>query len=112
MPAPTHLTSWILPLKPFQFALWLAVVMCLVLETLALLVAKQFEQVLTENKSKWSSSLEFAYTTSLKLFISQGSNYRVTSNTVRTVLFACYMIDIIITSIYGGGLASTLTLPA
>ncbi|KNC22699.1 hypothetical protein FF38_01653, partial [Lucilia cuprina] len=112
VPAPTRLTSWYLPLKPFHLTLWFGVFGCLLLETLALLTARRFELTVIDNEaSNWWSCIQFGYITSLKLFISQGSDYIVNSHTVRTVLFACYMIDIIITSIYGGGLAATLTVP-
>ncbi|XP_061400436.1 uncharacterized protein LOC133336155, partial [Musca vetustissima] len=112
VPAPTRKTRWTLPITPFQYTLWLGVMFCLCWETLALFVARMFEERIVahrENLSKWSS-IQFAYTTTLKLFISQSSRYKVISHTVRTILFACYMIDIIVTSIYAGGLSAILTL--
>ncbi|XP_061400434.1 uncharacterized protein LOC133336153 [Musca vetustissima] len=113
VPVPTRVTTWALPISPFTYTLWLAVAFCLFLEALALFLARLFEErqiMQLEDETIWSS-IEFGYTTTLKLFISQGSDYVVDSHTVRMVLFACYMIDIIVTSIYAGGLSAILTLP-
>ncbi|XP_061400433.1 uncharacterized protein LOC133336152 [Musca vetustissima] len=114
VPAPTRITSWNLPISPFQYTLWLGVFLCLFWEMLALFLTRLFEERVVEKKkiSAIWSSIEFGYVTTLKLFISQGSDYVVNSHTVRTILFACYMIDIIVTSIYAGGLSAILTLPA
>ncbi|XP_061400435.1 uncharacterized protein LOC133336154 [Musca vetustissima] len=113
VPVPTRVTTWALPISPFTYTLWLAVAFCLFLEAFALFLARLFEErqiMQLEDGTIWSS-IEFGYTTTLKLFISQGSDYVVNSHTVRMVLFACYMIDIIVTSIYAGGLSAILTLP-
>ncbi|XP_073843764.1 uncharacterized protein [Musca autumnalis] len=113
VPKPTRISTWALPISPFTYTLWLGVMFCLFWETMALFSAKYFEErVVTQadNPSLWSS-FEFGFTTTLKLFISQSSRREVISQTIRVILFACYMIDIIVTSIYAGGLSSILTLP-
>ncbi|XP_055855710.1 uncharacterized protein LOC129918968 [Episyrphus balteatus] len=108
VPAPRRVISWLLPLEPFHWILWIGIVGCLILETIGLLVTCWADR--TENVSL-TESTHFGYVTSLKLFVSQGSDYLPSSVSVRIVLFSCYMIDIIITSIYSGGLASILTIP-
>ncbi|XP_055922835.1 LOW QUALITY PROTEIN: ionotropic receptor 21a-like [Eupeodes corollae] len=108
VPKPRRVISWLLPLEPFHWLLWIGIVGCLILETIGLLVTYWADK--TENPTL-SDSARFGYVTSLKLFVSQGSDYLPSSVSVRIVLFSCYMIDIIITSIYSGGLASILTIP-
>ncbi|KAM7358165.1 uncharacterized protein ACRADG_003219 [Cochliomyia hominivorax] len=111
VPKASFLISWDLPLRPFHLTLWLSIFAGLCLETLVLLLAHKFEEKILNHPNLWWSSFEFGYTTSLKLFVSQNSHYLVKSHTVRTFLFACFMVDIIITSIYGGGLSAILTVP-
>ncbi|EDW01430.1 uncharacterized protein LOC6559759 [Drosophila grimshawi] len=115
VPAPLRLASWYLPLQPFQFTLWAAVLICLSIETLGLVLAHRSERKLfvTEKaKSGWWISSKFGLVTTFKLFISQAGNSNARSVTMRVLLFACFLNDIIITSIYGGGLASILTIPS
>ncbi|KAM8711688.1 hypothetical protein ACLKA7_012231 [Drosophila subpalustris] len=116
VPAPYRLASWYLPLQPFQGTLWAAVLVCLGIETLGLVLAHRKEQKLYEMRDSevrsWWSSWAFGLVTTFKLFISQPGNSNVKSVTVRVLLFACFLNDIIITSIYGGGLASILTIPS
>ncbi|XP_053956695.1 uncharacterized protein LOC128862216 [Anastrepha ludens] len=111
VPAPQRLTSWLLPFRPFQFTLWMGVFASLLLETLALFFTRRLAPSDNEPHYSLLESFQFGYITTLKLFVSQGSDYVVNSNTVRTVLFACYMMDTIVTSVYGGGLSAILTLP-
>uniref|UniRef100_A0A1I8M877 Ionotropic glutamate receptor C-terminal domain-containing protein n=2 Tax=Musca domestica TaxID=7370 RepID=A0A1I8M877_MUSDO len=113
VPAPSRKTRWTLPIRPFPYSLWLAVIFCLCWETVALCLTRFFEDrvVVRQNNASIWSSIQFAYVTTLKLFISQSSRYVVRSHTVRTILFACYMIDIIVSSIYAGGLSAILTIP-
>lgn len=80
------------------------------MEAIALCVTRKFEHS-SLKKYTWRESFKFGYVSTFKLFVSQSTNYIVTSISVRVVLFACYMLDIVITSIYGGGLASILTQP-
>ncbi|XP_030560059.1 uncharacterized protein LOC115762095 [Drosophila novamexicana] len=115
VPAPLRLASWYLPLQPFQGTLWAAVLFCLGIETLGLVLAHRREQELyasTYPKDGWWQSTKFGLVTTFKLFISQSGNSNARSVTVRVLLFACFLNDIIITSIYGGGLASILTIPS
>ena len=116
VPSPTRLTSWNLPLKPFNYDLWLYIIGYIVVETTILLLANQLQLWVSNdsqfcNEKSWRNSFKFAYITMLKLFVSQSSRTDMTSTTIRALLFSIYMVDIIITSIYGGGLASILTLP-
>nr|AID61276.1 ionotropic receptor [Calliphora stygia] len=112
VPAPRRLTSWLLPLQPFQFTLWLAVMGYLLVEIISLCFAHKFESNLSTKRVSWHYSFKYAYATTLKLFVSQSGNSYVSSLTVRVLLFTCFMNDIILTSIYGGGLASILTIPS
>ncbi|XP_037928518.1 uncharacterized protein LOC119662936, partial [Teleopsis dalmanni] len=112
VPAPVRLASWLLPIQPFQASLWLAVFICLSIETLGLLMTRRIEQYLIDQNKSWIQSLKFSYITTLKLFISQSGSSQVTTISVRVLLFACFLNDLIITSIYGGGLASILTVPS
>ncbi|XP_020713262.1 uncharacterized protein LOC110117744 [Ceratitis capitata] len=112
VPSPQRVTSWLLPFQPFQFTLWLGVFACLGVETLALFFTRHLAPSDTEPQYGLLESFQFGYITTLKLFVSQGSDYVVNSNTVRMVLFACYMMDTIVTSVYGGGLSAILTLPS
>ncbi|ALC40675.1 Ir41a [Drosophila busckii] len=115
VPAPKRLTSWYLPVQPFQTTLWAAVLLCLSIETIGLVLAHRSEQHLylaNRVENIWLRSLAFGLVTTFKLFISQAGNSNVRSVTVRVLLFACFLNDIIISSIYGGGLASILTIPS
>ncbi|XP_060658240.1 uncharacterized protein LOC132792781 [Drosophila nasuta] len=114
VPAPHRLASWYLPLQPFQGTLWAAVLLCLGIETVGLVLGHRSELQLYDEPmgNAWWCSWAFAVVTTFKLFISQSGNSNVQSVTVRVLLFACFLNDIIITSIYGGGLASILTIPS
>ncbi|XP_017955428.2 uncharacterized protein LOC108650710 [Drosophila navojoa] len=109
VPAPRRIINWALPLQPFQAKLWLCVVLCLFLECLALAGTHHCE--FSASEPRWRKSLRFAYVSTLKLFVNQSTHYVAKSYALRTVLLASYMIDIILTTVYGGGLASILTLP-
>lgn len=109
VPAPRRIINWALPLQPFQAKLWLCVILCLTLECLALAGTHHFEFLASE--PRWRKSLRFAYVSTLKIFVNQGTHYVATSYALRMVLLASYMVDIILTTVYSGGLASILTLP-
>ncbi|XP_075161102.1 ionotropic receptor 76a [Haematobia irritans] len=118
VPAPGHLTSWTLIIQPFQATLWLIMFFYLIFEMFILFFIRQFEISVEKSTSasttskSWKSSLKFAFATSINLLVSQPSGYMVKTGTLRILLGACYMIDIVISNIYGGGLAAILTLPA
>lgn len=115
VPVPLRLASWYLPLEPFQETLWAAVLVCLTIETVGLVLAYKSEQNIYETEShreSWWNCLKFGLATTFKLFISQSGNSHAISFTVRVLLFACFLNDLIITSIYSGGLASILTIPS
>uniref|UniRef100_A0A1A9WGK9 Ionotropic glutamate receptor C-terminal domain-containing protein n=1 Tax=Glossina brevipalpis TaxID=37001 RepID=A0A1A9WGK9_9MUSC len=107
-----RLASWLLPLEPFQYSLWLAVIVYLILEVLTLIIMYKFENFLLSRLRSWYQNFEFGYTTTLKLFVSQAGGEYVRCLTLRVLLFTCFLNDLIITSIYGGGLASILTIPS
>lgn len=109
VPAPQPIINWALPLRPFQATLWLCVMICLMLECLALTWTRKYEH--SSASPNWKPSLYFGCVSTLKLFLNQSTSYVTTSYAVRTVLLASYMIDIILTTVYGGGLAAILTLP-
>lgn len=112
VPAPSRLISWTLLLRPFQAVLWLSVMFCLLLESVSLCITRRWE--LSSDSSQpqtWSSSLRFGVISTLKLFVSQGTSYVTHSYALRTVLVASYIIDIVLTTVYSGGLAAILTLP-
>ncbi|SPP77239.1 uncharacterized protein LOC117580458 isoform X1 [Drosophila guanche] len=109
VPAPKRLISWTLLLRPFQAILWFCVLVCLLLEILGLCLTRRWEQSLLPQT--WIESLRFGCVSTLKLFVNQSTSYVTTSNSLRTVLLASYMIDIILTTVYSGGLAAILTLP-
>ncbi|XP_032311524.2 uncharacterized protein LOC6493890 isoform X1 [Drosophila ananassae] len=115
VPVPLRLASWYLPLEPFQETLWFAVLVCLTIETVGLVLAYKSEQKIFEtnhHRKSWWNCWKFGLATTFKLFISQSGNSNAISFTVRVLLFACFLNDLIITSIYGGGLASILTIPS
>ncbi|EDX00750.2 uncharacterized protein Dyak_GE10986 [Drosophila yakuba] len=115
VPAPLRLTSWYLPLKPFKESLWATILLCLCVEAVGLVLAYKSEQALYEQPSYrvgWWTCIRFGVFTTFKLFISQSENSKAYSLTVRVLLFACFLNDLIITSIYDGGLASILTIPS
>ncbi|KMZ00607.1 uncharacterized protein Dsimw501_GD14827, isoform B [Drosophila simulans] len=111
VPAPNRLISWTLLLRPFQFVLWMCVMLCLLLESLALGITRRWEHSSVSAGNSWISSLRFGCISTLKLFVNQSTNYVTSSYALRTVLVASYMIDIILTTVYSGGLAAILTLP-
>lgn len=110
VPAPRPIINWALPLRPFQATLWLCVMICLILEGLALTCTRMCEHP-SAHPSNWKKSLYFGYVSTLKLFVNQSTSYKTTSYALRTVLLASFMVDIILTTVYGGGLAAILTLP-
>ncbi|EDW73340.2 uncharacterized protein Dwil_GK17497 [Drosophila willistoni] len=119
VPSPNRRINWALPLEPFQAMLWLSVMLCLVMESLALAIARRFEDTMVTGKTGssqgwqgWAKSIQFACVSTLKLFVNQSTSYITVSYTLRTILLASYMIDIILTTLYGGGLAAILTLPS
>ncbi|XP_043064147.1 uncharacterized protein LOC108089075 [Drosophila ficusphila] len=115
VPAPLRQASWYLPLEPFQKQLWAAVLICLCIETVGLVLAYKSEQelyVAPSYRDGWWTCTKSALSTTFKLFISQSGNSKATSFTIRVLLFACFLNDLIITSIYSGGLASILTIPS
>ncbi|XP_017071308.1 ionotropic receptor 21a [Drosophila eugracilis] len=111
VPAPNRLISWTLLLRPFQTALWMGVILCLLLESLALCVTRRLEYSSGSHSNSWICSLRFGFIITLKLFVNQSTSYVTNSYALRTVLAASYMIDIIVTTVYSGGLAAILTLP-
>lgn len=122
VPAPQPIINWALPLRPFQATLWVCVLSCLVLECLALACTRHCERAPATPTTtptstgaplspSWRQSLRFGCATTLKLFLNQSTSYVTTSYALRTILLASYMIDIILTTVYGGGLAAILTLP-
>ncbi|XP_034106527.1 uncharacterized protein LOC117569468 [Drosophila albomicans] len=108
VPAPHPIINWALPLRPFQATLWICVIACLMLECISLTCTRQCER---SSVRSWQQSLRFGFVSTLKLFVNQSTSYVATSYSLRTVLLASYMIDIILTTVYGGGLAAILTLP-
>ncbi|KAH8274541.1 hypothetical protein KR044_008607, partial [Drosophila immigrans] len=108
VPAPHPIINWALPLRPFQATLWLCVLACLMLECISLAFTRQCER---SSARSWRQSLRFGCVSTLKLFVNQSTSYVTTSYALRTVLLASYMIDMILTTVYGGGLAAILTLP-
>ncbi|ALC48028.1 Ir76a, partial [Drosophila busckii] len=114
VPAPQRIISWALPLRPFRVNLWLCVISYLLLECLALAGARRCEQSLSRSAitgSNWRQSLRFGFVSSIKLVINQSTNYVTSSYTLRTLLLANFGVSLILTSVYGGGLAAILTLP-
>lgn len=49
---------------------------------------------------------------SYQIFCSQSVNDDLIQTPKRIIFFSCFIIDLIITSAYGGGLATILTLPS
>ncbi|KNC26738.1 hypothetical protein FF38_11380 [Lucilia cuprina] len=74
--------------------------------------AHKFEANFIAEDNSWYASFKFGCATAIKLFLSQSNNSYVRSFTVRVLLFTCFMNDIILTSIYSGGLSSILTIPS
>ncbi|KAH8234484.1 hypothetical protein KR038_012114, partial [Drosophila bunnanda] len=115
VPMPMRVAGWYIPLEPFQATLWSAVFVCLCIETMGLILAYRSEQELYLTPSErvgWWRCAKYGLSTTYKLLISQSGNSKAHSITVRVLLFACFLNDLIITSIYGGGLASILTIPS
>ncbi|KAH8296661.1 hypothetical protein KR054_009479, partial [Drosophila jambulina] len=112
VPAPSRLISWTLLLRPFQAVLWMCVMLCLLLESVALCITRRWEHSSDCSlPHTWTGSLRFGCISTLKLFVNQSTSYVTRSYALRTVLVASYMIDIILTTVYSGGLAAILTLP-
>ncbi|XP_044313598.1 uncharacterized protein LOC108038802 isoform X1 [Drosophila rhopaloa] len=89
VPAPNRLISWTLLLRPFQAVLWMSVMFCLLLESIALCMTRRWEHSSNYHFNSWIGSLRFGCISTLKLFVNQSTSY-VTSS---------------------GGLAAILTLP-
>ncbi|XP_067631951.1 uncharacterized protein Ir41a isoform X2 [Eurosta solidaginis] len=121
VPAPKRLASWLLPIEPFQPVLWAFVIACLCLKILALTFLDHYNPIVLPFSTKlhknigksWWGNFEYAFSTTLQLFVSQ-SNKGIMMSCIplRIMLFACFLNDIVITSIYAGGLSSILTVPS
>ncbi|ALC48029.1 Ir76a, partial [Drosophila busckii] len=112
VPAPHRVISWTLPMRPFQASLWLCVVSYLLLECIALAAARRWERNPTNcPRNSLQKSLQFGFVSVMKLFVNQSTKYATFSYALRTLLMANYIVDIILTTVYGGGLAAILTLP-
>lgn len=65
-----------------------------------------------EKQNSWARNFQYAFSTTMLLFVSQSNKGTMVNFTpLRLMLFASFLNDIVITSIYGGGLASILTVP-
>nr|QKN21277.1 ionotropic receptor [Bactrocera dorsalis] len=123
VPAPKRLASLWLPIEPFQPALWAFVFVCLCVEIIALLFIDHARPIIIalsermraseEKKNSWARNFEYAFSTTMLLFVSQSNKGTMVNFTpLRLMLFASFLNDIVITSIYGGGLSSILTVPS
>ncbi|XP_039956501.1 uncharacterized protein LOC120772140 isoform X2 [Bactrocera tryoni] len=66
-----------------------------------------------DKQNSWARNFEYAFSTTMLLFVSQSNKGTMVNFTpLRLMLFASFLNDIVITSIYGGGLSSILTVPS
>ncbi|XP_050325180.1 uncharacterized protein LOC126756274 isoform X1 [Bactrocera neohumeralis] len=123
VPAPKRLASLWLPIEPFQPALWAFVFVCLCVEIIALLFIDHARPIIIalsermraseDKQNSWARNFEYAFSTTMLLFVSQSNKGTMVNFTpLRLMLFASFLNDIVITSIYGGGLSSILTVPS
>lgn len=116
VPAPKQQASWFLPLTPFTWQMWSAVLCSILLEMAILTVMHRIEKNWMRYNSYLLSHLHshpFSYgcETVFRIYMSQGCLDLISSWSRRIFLTICYIGSLILTSIYGGGLASLLTRP-
>lgn len=100
-----------MPLHPFSEELWIGVILCCILEAIAIVLVR-YEEILESAPDRLSKSMSFGIMSTYQIFCSQGLTDKLEFTPMRIIFFSCLIIDLIITSAYGGGLATILTLPS
>lgn len=103
--------SWFLPLHPFSKEVWLGVILCSIIEAISigLIRYRETSDIVPERVSR---SLSFGVMSTYQIFCSQSLSDKLRFTPMRIIFFSCFMIDLIVTCAYGGGLATILTLPS
>ncbi|XP_055382447.1 ionotropic receptor 21a-like [Condylostylus longicornis] len=110
VPVPLQKIPFFLPLQPFSWQLWIALLFCLIIEFLSLFLSYSHQSNERSNQIKKESFI-YGFSVTLRIFLSQGFNETHTDLISRTILFSCLIINLVIDAVYEGGLASILTLP-
>ncbi|CAK1553700.1 unnamed protein product [Leptosia nina] len=98
-PSPRLLASWSMPLLPFSLYMWIGLMFTFIYESFALFVAQGF-------------SLRKIFLTSFGILITQSiSDASFQSWKIRSVVGWMMLTGLVLDNAYGGGLASTFTLP-
>lgn len=71
-----------------------------------------FKELPEAVSNRWYKSMGLGLMASYQIFCSQSFSQSITNTPKRIIFFSCFTIDLIITSAYGGGLATILTLPS
>lgn len=103
--------SWLLPVHPFSKELWLSVILCCIIEAIAIGLMR-YKETSNTFSDRVSKSFSFGVMSTYQIFCSQSLNDKFEFTPMRIIFFSCLIIDLIITSAYGGGLATILTLPS
>ncbi|CAH2236110.1 jg15106 [Pararge aegeria aegeria] len=98
-PSPSLLASWEMPLLPFNVYMWIAIFFTFVYASVALIIAKGF-------------STDEVLLTTFGIMLTQSRPERgFISWRIRSVMGWMMMTGLVIDNAYGGGLASTFTVP-
>lgn len=103
--------SWLLPVHPFSRGLWIGVFICFVLEMLSISFV-QYQEILRAAPDRMSNSISFGIMSTYQIYCSQGITNSVSRTPKRIIFCFCFIIDLVISSAYSGGLATILTLPS
>ncbi|XP_046960589.1 uncharacterized protein LOC124530459 [Vanessa cardui] len=98
-PSPSLLPSWMLPLLPFTLYMWIALFFTFIFASIALIVVKKFE-----------TDKVFLITFGIMITQSQPESGFPTWR-IRSVIGWMMIAGLVLDNAYGGGLASTFTVP-
>ncbi|KAL5278393.1 hypothetical protein ACFFRR_003178 [Megaselia abdita] len=102
--------SWLLPVHPFSKEVWIAVAVSFVLE-MASIAFVQYHELFKTIPNRFSKSFSFGIMSTYQIYCSQGITDSLERTPKRIIFFFCFIIDLVVTSAYTGGLATILTLP-
>lgn len=84
--------------------------MCCVIEAISIGLMR-YKETPKSVPDRLSKSISFGAMSTYQIFCSQGLSDKLALTPMRVIFFSCLIIDLIVTSAYGGGLATILTLP-
>lgn len=91
--------------------LWIGVIVCLIIEAISISVV-HYKELPASKPHRLSKSISFGIFSTYQIYCSQSITTNIIHTPERSIFFSSLIIDLIITSAYGAGLAAILTLPS